>query len=145
MTVGVEVVGPGGGPNLPPAQMAVRLGGGRSGRRLRRRVAAGWLVVSGLDALIAWGAWSLPTVLAGLVLALCAGFELVATVVVALALGVLQRASLASGPGWVGVRMLGRWRVVQSAGPVHPPGPGAAACRQPEGRPGPGPWSALGE
>jgi hypothetical protein len=79
-----------------------------------------WLVVSGLDALVAYGGWGLPAVAAALVLAVCVGVELLVTAVAGVSVGLLHRASVATGPGWVGVRLLGRWKVVEAQ---PPPGP----------------------
>lgn len=93
--------------------MAVHFGRTGGAGRLRRRLVETWVAVMALDALVAWGAWSLPLVLAVLLLAMAATVAVVATVVVGLIVAVMSRASVAAGDGWVGYRILGRWKVVR--------------------------------
>lgn len=127
-----------GGGSLPPAQMAVQFGRSGGAGRLRRRLVETWVVVMALDALVAWGAWSLPVVLAVVLLALTALVAVVVTTVIGLIVAVVSRASVAAGEGWVGYRVLGRWKVVRR---VLPDAPGFWPPSGP-GWPGaPGGWS----
>lgn len=126
-----------GGP-LPPAQMAVRVGRSGPAGRLRRRLVEFWVVGMALDALVAWGAWQLPAGPAAFLLALCALGALCFTVVLGLVVTVLSRASVAAGEGWVGYRVLGRWRVVRR---VLPDVPGGWAGSGPGTRWDGSPWA----
>lgn len=100
-----------------------------------------------LDALVAWGAWQLPAGPGAFLLALCALWALVVTMVLGLVVAVLSRASVAAGEGWVGYRVLGRWRVVRRvlpdmAGDWRDGGPGGEWYRPPAGAPAGDRWPA---
>lgn len=118
---------------LPPASMAVHVGHQGPGAVLRRRLVVAWLVAMVLAALAGWAFWQLPTVLAVILVALDAIGAVVTTALLGLLVAVLSRASVAAGDGWVGFRVLRRWRVVRRVVPDGWDGSG--------GSPGPESWT----
>lgn len=139
---------------LPPAQMAVHLGRRGPGAVVRRRLMAGWVVAMALASLAGWAFWQLPVVLAVPLLALDVIGAVVTTALIGLFVAVLSRASVAAGEGWVGFRVLRRWRVVrrvvpgevwgQAGGGTGGGGPGGGSDAGTAGALGPGPGPGPG-
>lgn len=120
---------------LPPASMAVHVGRHGPGAVLRRRLVVAWLVAMALAALAGWAFWQLPTALAVVLVAFDVIGAVVTTALLGLLVAVLSRASVAAGDGWVGFRVLRRWRVVRRVVPDGWDGPG--------GPPGAGSWTGT--
>jgi len=116
---------------LPPARLAVRFGASPGARRVQRWIVVVWLVLMSLGAGLAWLLWQLPAVLA-VPLVVVVGLGAVAgTTGMVLVVATMRRASVAAGDGWVGYRVLGRWKV------MRPVTPGS-------GFPGAGPFAGGG-
>lgn len=93
----------------------MRFGRSAAARRVQRWIVILWLVLMGLGAGLGWLLWQLPLVVAVPLVAVVGIGALAGTVALGLVVLTMRRASVAAGDGWVGYRVLGRWKVVRAA------------------------------
>lgn len=84
---------------------------------MQRWIVVVWLVLMSLGAGLAWLLWQLPAVLAVPLVVVVGVGAVAGTTGMVLVVATMRRASVAAGDGWVGYRVLGRWKVMR---PVTP-------------------------